>query len=228
MSGTAFTKYYYANQERMKERSATYRAKNKERVSETNAAYRAANKDRIGKREAAYRKANRARITKQKSEYQAARRSTPAGRLVQKRADCKRYNVTFQLTLKDFQEMPDSCPQCGNPFGTGRTDSPSLDRLVPAMGYVPGNVEWVCMGCNARKRDMTYAEMVAFGRRGMERNGYAEVTDITVQWAAVQMALLLLESLQTSWEYIRGYRDGLCELREGMHRIFGGSLEREP
>ena len=61
-------------------------------------------------------------------------------------------------------------------------------------------------------------------RDGLELADFRE----RAQFAAVQMALLLLESLRTSWEYMRGYRDGLSELREGMHALFGGSLEREP
>jgi hypothetical protein len=33
--------------------------------------------------------------------------------------------------------------------------SPSLDRVVPGYGYVPGNVEWICTRCNGIKADTT-------------------------------------------------------------------------
>jgi len=56
-------------------------------------------------------------------------------------------------------------------FGSSRNNVPSLDRLEPSMGYVPGNVEWICMECNRRKDDMSYAKMLEFAKRGLERNG---------------------------------------------------------
>lgn len=44
---------------------------------------------------------------------------------------------------------------------TGRGDSPSLDRIIPASGYTQGNVQWLCGTCNSRKRDMTAQDMLA-------------------------------------------------------------------
>lgn len=27
-----------------------------------------------------------------------------------------------------------------------------LDRIDPSQGYVPGNVRWICNGCNLRRQ----------------------------------------------------------------------------
>lgn len=90
-------------------------------------------------------------------------------RFVAKRSLAKERGLVFELGLEDFQSIPESCPQCGKRFGSTPKTRGSLDRLVPELGYVPGNVEWVCMECNRKKQNMTYAEMVEFGRRGLER-----------------------------------------------------------
>lgn len=57
--------------------------------------------------------------------------------------------------------IPSHCPCCGvrlvpkierlTRMKTGAYDTPSLDRKVPALGYVPGNVGVLCMKCNTRK-----------------------------------------------------------------------------
>lgn len=39
------------------------------------------------------------------------------------------------------------------------TDKPSLDRIVPHKGYVPGNVVWISMRANLMKNDGTSEEL---------------------------------------------------------------------
>lgn len=57
--------------------------------------------------------------------------------------------------------IPTRCPVLGIPLshGTGRNGShagsPTLDRLVPAFGYVPGNVLVVSSLANSIKSDGT-------------------------------------------------------------------------
>ncbi len=59
----------------------------------------------------------------------------------------KKKNLPFSLTYKDF-ELPTHCPLLGkqlrrNVGGRNQWDfSPTLDRIDPELGYVPGNV-WV-------------------------------------------------------------------------------------
>ena len=45
--------------------------------------------------------------------------------------------------------------------GDSRMDSPSIDRLVPELGYVPNNVIWMCQEANLIKSDRTSSELRA-------------------------------------------------------------------
>ena len=45
-----------------------------------------------------------------------------------------------------------------------RATTSSLDRLVPAKGYVPGNVIWISAAANLIKSDAASADILAVGR----------------------------------------------------------------
>jgi hypothetical protein len=89
----------------------------------------------------------------------ARRRATGAG-------------VPFTITIQDIT-IPKKCPILGIPLDhsqrSDRTAAPSLDRIVPQLGYVRGNVHVVSDRANTLKRDATLNELVLLGR-------YAEVT----------------------------------------------------
>lgn len=60
----------------------------------------------------------------------------------------------------------EKCPCCGVTFsngeGTGKFGSPtvpSIDKIIPSLGYVPGNVAIICVRCNTIKNDATSAEL---------------------------------------------------------------------
>lgn len=65
-----------------------------------------------------------------------------------------------EALLACLGSAPSHCPKCQRPmrwnFGKGigrNSDSPSLDKLEPCLGYVCGNVRWICNDCNKRKSD---------------------------------------------------------------------------
>lgn len=68
----------------------------------------------------------------------------------------KQKGIPFNLTLEDIS-IPDYCPVLGIPLEIGKgaaTDgSPSLDRIMPAMGYVKGNVIVISWRANRLKSD---------------------------------------------------------------------------
>ncbi len=70
----------------------------------------------------------------------------------------KAAGVPFSLQREDVSAI-DVCPICQSEmvFGddTGRGTSPSLDRIVPELGYVKENVVVICGACNRRKGDST-------------------------------------------------------------------------
>ena len=77
----------------------------------------------------------------------------------------KKQGLPFDLTPQDLKELgiPDVCPVLGIPIkkspgdGTGeRNDnSPSLDKFIPSLGYVKGNVHFISWRANRFKSDGT-------------------------------------------------------------------------
>lgn len=95
--------------------------------------------------------------------------------------------TTARLT-EMLRERP-ACPCCGVVFrfavsgtlGGEKCDaSPSVDRIRPALGYVPGNVAIICWRCNNLKRDASAAELrrIADWIESTEREGVPFGTDV--------------------------------------------------
>ena len=82
-------------------------------------------------------------------------------------------SVPFSLTIDYLVSIfpPDSiCPVFGTPmvFGGkgngqrgGTYNSPSIDRIVPELGYVPDNVIWVSQLANAIKQTASVDQLFA-------------------------------------------------------------------
>lgn len=79
-----------------------------------------------------------------------------------KRARAK--GVPCSITLEDF-DIPEHCPVLGlklQQHSRGFQDSSAtLDRRVPELGYVPGNVQVICYRANRIKNDATVEEVRA-------------------------------------------------------------------
>ncbi|WP_422049716.1 hypothetical protein [Shimia sp.] len=78
------------------------------------------------------------------------------------KARAAKAGVPFNITPEDIS-IPHSCPVLDIPLivGSGKpTDnSPSLDRVVPALGYVRGNVLVISNRANRIKNNATVAEL---------------------------------------------------------------------
>lgn len=74
----------------------------------------------------------------------------------------KKQAIPFNLTIADV-DIPSHCPVLGIPLLAAETlhndNSPSLDRIVPNVGYVPGNVVVVSWRANRLKSDATLLEI---------------------------------------------------------------------
>ena len=87
------------------------------------------------------------------------------------RGKCVRDGIAFNLPTEFFEATPKNCPQCKTLFGSaGYCTLPSVDRNNPELGYVVGNCEWLCVTCNRRKNDQSWAEMVEFAIAGFLRS----------------------------------------------------------
>jgi hypothetical protein len=122
--------------------------------------------------------------------YQRGRRKDPAVKLMAK-ASARRYREKHRLRRLVYQAQkraidrgvefdldylfeigglrPDACECCSIPFdysmqdnkGRPKPNTPSLDRINPALGYVRGNIGIICWRCNAIKRDSLISEIEA-------------------------------------------------------------------
>lgn len=69
--------------------------------------------------------------------------------------------VPFNLVPGDV-EIPDTCPILNLPMVAGTRHAPSLDRIVPELGYVKGNVQVISRKANVMKNDATMEELKRF------------------------------------------------------------------
>jgi hypothetical protein len=78
----------------------------------------------------------------------------------------KKDNLPFDLSPEDIV-IPDKCPVLGIPLfsNVGKLgsipNSPTIDKIIPAKGYVKGNFRVICHRANTIKNDATLAELEA-------------------------------------------------------------------
>jgi hypothetical protein len=74
----------------------------------------------------------------------------------------KKYNILFNLELDDIV-IPDMCPVLGIQLvqgdGVSFDGSPTLDRIIPELGYTKGNIIVVSMKANRIKNNATLNEL---------------------------------------------------------------------
>ncbi len=80
------------------------------------------------------------------------------------RSRAKKAGVPFTISAKDIL-IPSHCPILGIPLSQtlgkrgGGDNSPSLDRIEPERGYVPGNVIVISNRANRLKSDDSIEEL---------------------------------------------------------------------
>jgi len=76
------------------------------------------------------------------------------------------FSTAMELAAYVQAIASDRCPVFGQVFvtrGSGFSKwSPSIDKIDPALGYVPGNIQIISMMANCMKRDATPDELLAF------------------------------------------------------------------
>lgn len=102
-------------------------------------------------------------IKKKKRDWLSAwNRRSPEHRLINSaRARAKKSGIPFALTVKDIY-IPSVCPVLGIPLKKGEgklhDNSPTLDRLVDSLGYIPENITVVSYRANRIKNNGTAEE----------------------------------------------------------------------
>lgn len=129
-----------------------------------------------GNYHAQYHAANReARLAYSAARYAANREAMQADAdlyvkhmLQRAKTRAKKKHIPFNLRPADII-LPARCPVLGIPMyydpGLGLHEgSPSLDRLIPSLGYVPGNVRVISFRANQIKSDGTLEELEAIAK----------------------------------------------------------------
>ena len=80
----------------------------------------------------------------------------------------------FKIELYDLS-IPTECPLLGIPIKRGRGKiencSPSLDRIIPHLGYVTGNIRVISWRANSLKKDASLEEMELLVKKWRELDG---------------------------------------------------------
>ena len=83
------------------------------------------------------------------------------------RVRANKTGIPCTITHEDVV-IPTHCPLLGIPLdhtkGVRHDGSPTLDKIRPELGYVPGNVRVVSWLANAVKRDLTPEQLLTFAR----------------------------------------------------------------
>lgn len=83
--------------------------------------------------------------------------------LIQAKNRAEKQGVPFDIELEDII-VPEVCPVLGMKLeqgGRGNPSSPSLDKLIPSLGYVKGNVRVISARANSLKNNATLEELRA-------------------------------------------------------------------
>lgn len=100
----------------------------------------------------------------------------------------KAKHLPFNIEESDIR-IPTVCPILGIPLkrgvAYGTKTSPSIDRIIPQLGYVKGNIQIISKMANVMKQDATFEQIVKLGEwaskmineRGMLRLGDKDAKD---------------------------------------------------
>ena len=137
----------YKDREKQREHGRKYYGANKEKKREYGRKYYEANKEKRREYGRKYRKANVEMGMWHSSKKRAKKRGLP-----------------FDLTIDDL-EVPEKCPILGLELKAGSDSSqgisPTLDRIVPELGYVKGNIRVISHRANRLKSDASIEELEA-------------------------------------------------------------------
>lgn len=136
-----------------KEYQRAWREKNAEHVRQWNIEYRKANLETL-----------KAKALVKDKERRSLEKATQRESLIYKaaKARAKMSGIEFTISKEDIV-IPEVCPLLKTPINLTRTvisdDSPSLDRIDNALGYVKGNVWVISNRANRIKGNSTWQEL---------------------------------------------------------------------
>jgi len=106
-------------------------------------------------------------LSESEKRYRATKRGHLSRFLDKAKGRATKQNLPFDLTLDHLESIATKeCPVFKTPFVWGQGNGkhpyrPSIDRVVPELGYVKYNVVFISMKANAIKQDVTEKELYA-------------------------------------------------------------------
>ena len=162
-------KYRLENKEKLTEYGKKYYQENKEKINEQAKQYRLENKEKIIEHKREYYQENKEKISEQAKQYRLENKEMWMCTASKVRA--KQKNLPFNLSteyLKEIWPEDNKCPALGITMRKGDfcvTDhSPTLDRIIPKLGYIKGNVQVVSALANRIMSDATVNQVMAVAK----------------------------------------------------------------
>lgn len=125
-------------------------------------------KDRIGIKNSRLYQKNREQYLRQSIVYAQKNPEKMLHSFARNRA--RKLNVPFDLAPEDIV-IPVSCPCLGITLGSNlgvkgraKPESPNIDRIIPALGYVRGNVQVISHKANVMKGNHSIEDLKRFAR----------------------------------------------------------------
>lgn len=169
-------KYYEANKEKILEYKKNWYEKNREGALEYQKKYTEENKNKVNARKKKYYEDNREKVTEYRRKWQEENREAIKGYrkdnseayiLYNIKRRAKNKGVPFDITVEDILN-PGVCPALGINMKRGSHthsySSPSVDRIIPELGYVKGNIQVISKKANTMKSDATPEELRMFAK----------------------------------------------------------------
>jgi hypothetical protein len=136
-----------------------YAAKHKDKISEYHKEYRKENIEKLISEGYTYRKGRKEIVSEGQKEQRRTNPEAYVWSAAKRRA--KEFGLPFTIDKTDII-IPEVCPIFGLPLrineGATGDDSISLDKIVPELGYVTGNIAVISRRANVMKSNGTSAE----------------------------------------------------------------------
>lgn len=142
--------YYERNKEKLKEKHKLYREANRDKIKEKQRARQLARTEEDIIKKATYDREYYVKRLPYKMWYGAKGRAAKTG-------------LPFNIDKEDII-IPDKCPVLGLVLTSHvkgiRDNSPTLDRKIPSLGYIKGNVSVISNLANRIKQDATHEQII--------------------------------------------------------------------
>jgi hypothetical protein len=149
-------RYYQNNKEKILSKQKLHYSKNSDKRTNYNRTYYKRNAEQWRCYATQYRAENKTLINAKIRNYYTQNPAHLLVTLAKQRA--KRMGLPFELTLEYVKQLiPEVCPITLLPFERGKKkpvpQSMTLDKIIPALGYIPGNVMVVSRLANTIKQN---------------------------------------------------------------------------